>query len=481
MTTTVEVPEGAIVPTEKQQEFLEASEDELLWGGAAGSGKSFILRVASLGLNEPNGPAVQSPYYRAVVIRKSYPDLLDYRDRCMELYPQILPGVIWKESEGTFIFPSGAKLILRHLRDESDVHWFQGQELQFVGWDELTHQPSDYGYEFLKSRLRARVTASGTLEKYIRATSNPGGPGHEWVKAYWRIPDEGTATCFSVEVKVPNKDGSKRIAKVWRRFIPARVFDNPHCDPDYIVQLAGLRDDLRKGLLEGRWDIIDERGLIYGPQVVKVQKDGRICDVPYHPAIPVNTFWDMGRDTTAVWFHQHVDGWDHFIDYFRVEQIGILEVAKALLRRDYLYGVHFLPHDAEHKNIVAGEKTANTLIKSTGLRPTVVVPKIPNLQVGFELTRNAFSGCRFDKTKCEEGLKALRNYRLGWDEKKQVFTDQPVHNWASHGADAFRQFAQGYRTPAMPVSSSRARDQYTRKRRRGGHDRMRNPGSSHIL
>ena len=479
--TDVEVPDGAIVPTDKQREFLEASEDELLWGGAAGSGKSFILRVASLGLNEPGGPAVSASHYRAVVIRKSYPDLLDYRDRCLELYPQLLPGTIWKETESTFVFPSGAKLILRHLKDESDVHWFQGQELQFIGWDELTHQPSDYGYEFLKSRLRSRYDGSSALKTYIRATSNPGGPGHEWVKSYWRIPDEGTATCFPVDVEVPTVDGGTYTVQQWRRFIPARVFDNPHVDPKYVVQLAGLRDDLRKALLDGRWDIIDSKGVIYGVQMMQAQKDQRICKVPIRPDVPTNTFWDMGRDTTSVWFHQHVDGWDHFVDYLSFEQTPLVDVVRALKNKDYLYGIHFLPHDAEHKNIVAGEKTARTIIQQAGLRPTVVVPKIPKISTGLELTRNVFSGCRFDSNRCAEGIKALRNYKFGWDQEKQVYTTQPVHNWASHGADAFRQFAQGYRQPANPTQTGRARSQYTRKRRRTGRNAAMNPGTEHIL
>lgn len=476
----IEVPDNAIKPTQKQQEFLEASEEELLWGGSAGTGKSFILRVALLGLNEPDGPAITAPHYRAVIIRKTYPDLLDFRNLCLEMYPQIVPGVRWKESESTFIFPSGARVILRHLKEEADVQWFQGQELQFVGWDELTHQPSPYGYNFLKSRLRSRVTASGTLNKYVRATTNPGGPGHEWVKEHWRIPDDGSATCFPVDVQVPLPDGTFRTEQRWRRFIPARITDNPHVDPDYVVELAALGEDLRKRLLEGRWDVTDTKGVIYAEQMMRASEEGRICDLPIHTSVPVNTFFDLGRDTIAVWMHQHVDGWDNFIDYVEFKQISLDEIARTLQNKGYVFGLHVLPHDAEHKNVLAGEKTARSMLEDLGIKPTVVVPRIPNLLTGIQMVRNALNGCRFDKSRCADGLKALRQYRFEWNNDRQTFTDKPLHNWASHGADAFRQFAQGYRQQSTPASAIGS-NQFTRRRRRDGHDKLRRPRARHIL
>lgn len=185
-------------------------------------------------------------------------------------------------------------------------------------------------------------------------------------------------------------------------------------------------------------------GAIYGEQLRKAKKDGRICTIPIESSIPVNTFWDLGRnDTTAIWFHQRVGAENRFIDYYEHRLVDLEHYARVLKEKNYLYGEHYLPHDVAVTDLSA-KTSRKEILELSGVKPINVVPRIQDITEGIGLTRQAFATCWFDQTRCEKGLDALSNYQYIWDDTFNTFRQRPAHTWASNGSDAFRQFAQGY-------------------------------------
>ena len=139
-------------PTPKQQEFLGSSYDEVLYGGSAGGGKSASLLIDMLGLDQN---ALSWPRYRAILFRKTFPELGELVDRSREIYPAIFPGAVYNTTEHEWRFPSGAKIQFSYMDKDEDRYKHQGNEYQWVGWDELTHWATPVCYRYLQSRSRS--------------------------------------------------------------------------------------------------------------------------------------------------------------------------------------------------------------------------------------------------------------------------------------------------------------------------------------
>lgn len=209
-------------PTEPQLEFLLDSSREVLYGGAAGGGKSSALLMAAL-------QYVDVPGYSAIIFRRTYADLSKpgaLMDRSREWLSNT--DAVFNEQKHMWRFPSGATLSFGHLDTERDKYDYQGAEFQFIGWDELT-QFKESQYRYLYSRRRRLKKQPVPLR--MRATSNPGGEGHDWVHRR-----------FFTETK-PG-----------RAFIPAKLEDNPHLDiASYEESLAELDPVTRRQLRHGDW------------------------------------------------------------------------------------------------------------------------------------------------------------------------------------------------------------------------------------
>ena len=232
-------------PQPKQAVFMARPEDEALYGGAAGGGKSDAMVAEAL-------RQVEIPHYKGILFRKTYPELTELIDKSYKLYPLAYKGAVYNDSKHTWTFPSGAKIRFGAMQRPKDRFKYQGQAYDFIGFDELTHFEK-VEYEYLKSRNRAN--GPGT-RCYIRSTANPGGIGHGWVKDRFITSAPPMQTVWErAEIVMP--DGKIKTGWKSRIFVPSTVFDNHKLlenDPGYLTRLASMAEAERDALLYGDWD-----------------------------------------------------------------------------------------------------------------------------------------------------------------------------------------------------------------------------------
>ena len=219
-----------------QTEFLAAPETDVLYGGAAGGGKSYAMIVDPLRYAHREA-------HRALVLRRSMPELRELIDKSRELYPKAFPGCKFREVEKIWTFPSGAKVEFGYLERDADVYRYQGQAYSWIGFDEVTHLATEFAWNYLASRLR---TTDSEITPYMRCTANPGGVGASWVRKRYVSPSPPNESFLGT-------DG------LTRKFIPARLEDNPYLAKDgrYEQMLKALPPVQRKQLLEGNWDVTE--------------------------------------------------------------------------------------------------------------------------------------------------------------------------------------------------------------------------------
>jgi hypothetical protein len=223
------------LPTPKQYRFLGASEDIVLFGGAAGGGKSHSLVYDPLRYAHIKD-------HNAVIIRKTMPELVELIDTSREMYPLAFPGASYKETEHVWTFPSGAKIRFGHLDRPADKFKYQGRAFTYIGFDELSQHSTSEGFDYLRSRLRR---TNKNIIPYIRATANPGS---QWVYEMFVAPSDPDKPFI-----LKGTENNPRPITV--RFIPSRLEDNPYLDSDglYRSVLESLSEVDRRQLLEGDW------------------------------------------------------------------------------------------------------------------------------------------------------------------------------------------------------------------------------------
>jgi predicted phage terminase large subunit-like protein len=237
-------------PTPAQQRFLLTDNDECLYGGAAGGGKTDALLMAAL-------QYVGTPGYAALLLRRTYGELTMPEGLIARAHEWLAGSpAVWNEAKKTYTFPSGAAIVFGYLDSDRDVYRYQGPAFQFMGFDELT-QFSEFQYRWLFSRMR-RLEGSA-IPVRTRAASNPGGAGHEWVKHRF--------------VKPGHPD---------RPFIPAKLADNPFLDAEeYVRRLEMLDPVTRAQMLEGDWDVAPQGAMFqrewFGVPMDEAPAKGRRC------------------------------------------------------------------------------------------------------------------------------------------------------------------------------------------------------------
>jgi len=195
-------------------------------------------------------------------------------------------------------------------------------------------------------------------------------------------------------------------------------------------------------------------GAYFGKEMRALTDGGRITDIEYEPLFPVHTAWDLGySDDTAIWFFQVVHGEIRCLDYHSSNGQPVAFYAGVIQSREkergYVYGTHWLPHDARAKTLSSNRSVIEQLGDKIPLKSIKIAPNL-KLQDGIQASRLALTRTWFDH-KCTDGIECLRQYQREYDEDKKVFRDKPRHDWTSHGADAFRYLALTWKDEAKIV------------------------------
>jgi len=227
-------------PTKKQAIFHASNANEILYGGAAGGGKTKALIMDAF------FRCMTHPGTTAVVFRRSYSELEDTDIKeAQASYPEGL--AVYNAGRHEFKLPNGSKILFRHCENEADRFKYSGIEIQFLYFDELTSFEQTI-YDFIKTRLRAKK-AQGVVP-IVRSASNPGNIGHGWVKKMF--VDAGPY--MSIQEQEVYSETLHKSKKIRTQYIPALAMENPHITDDYIFELEQKPEALRRALLNGDWD-----------------------------------------------------------------------------------------------------------------------------------------------------------------------------------------------------------------------------------
>lgn len=212
-------------------------------------------------------------------------------------------------------------------------------------------------------------------------------------------------------------------------------------------------------------------GAYFSRQLAVATKHGRIGGFPLDPRYPVNSFWDLGRnDLNTIWLHQFKGGYHRFVGYYENSGEFISHYVKWLRdwaeEHDVTLGEHYLPHDGKRQSLWLENGTLGVL-ESLKFKPNIVSRSASKME-SIEAARGIFPRCQFDEAACSVGLKRLRMYRKEWDELRGIWKDNPHHDEASHGADAFQTFASSGIPEIETFIKSRAPDRYRTERGSSG-------------
>jgi len=343
----------------------------------------------------------------------------------LKYFAHRIPGVTFNESELRVDYPNGGRLQLFGA-DNPDA--LRGAAFSGLSFDEYGLHPSNIFSEVLSKALADHMgyaIFAGTIKgrNQLYRTHEAGKDAADWF-TLWQDIDRSLDT---------------------------------EADAATLMLGHAMRDDrelIRKGLMtqgefDQEWYLSTDaaiKGAYYTAELSKAREEGRITRVPYDPLLPVDTDWDLGvSDSTTIWFTQSLrSGEIRVIDYYENSGEGIPHYARVLREKGYTYGEHWAPHDIRVRELGTG-KSRLEVAASHGVK-FHVVPNI-GLADGIEAVRLILPRCWFDEDKCRLGLEALTFYRKAYHERLQQFSDRPVHDYASHGADAFRGLAVRHKPP----------------------------------
>lgn len=323
--------------------------------------------------------------------------------------------------------------------------FFEVQKTQIIGKN---------GSRFILEGLRSNITKIKSME----------GIDIVWAEEAENI----TRSSWDTLIPTIRKEGSEiwisfnpydELDETWQRFIVAsppgtyKVKVNYHQNPWFPEELRKEAEHLEKvdnNLYKHIWlgeCMANKEGAYWASQINNLEEMGRITSVPIETTLPVHTAWDLGvSDSTSIWFYQVVSGEVRIVDYYEMHGEGLNHYIQYLqdwrTKHQSTFGDHWAPHDIKVRELTTG-KSRLEIARKMGIH-FKVVPMIP-LQDGIQAVRNFLSKCWFDRERCLHGLRMLRNYRREFDEVHNVFKKQPLHDFTSHGADAFRYLAVSYR------------------------------------
>ncbi len=324
-------------------------------------------------------------------------------------YSRPIPGITVNESELRVDYPNGGRIQLFGA-DNPDA--LRGLGLWGVVFDEYSQQPSSIFTEIIRPALSDH-------KGYAIWIGTPKGR-NDFARLYEENQEE----------------------KDWLTLM-LRASESGIVDQEELESSRqGMSLDEFNQEFECSFDAA-VKGAYYSHQLSETRTQGRVTTVPYNPEVKVDTYWDLGiSDTTVIIFAQKVGREIHIIDYTESNGKALEDYAMVLRNKSYQYGFHYLPHDIKVRELGTGRSRYEILGQHLGMNTLMVVPNIP-VKDGIDAARKVFPRCWFDKDACPALLDALGSYSQEWDDKKGMFRDKPLHNWASHTADAFRMLAVG--------------------------------------
>jgi hypothetical protein len=430
-------------PQPKQELVLKRKEDEILYGGARGGGKTDAGMVFPM-------YHIQHPKYRALVIRKNFTDLSDWIDRATDMYF----GAGGKKANDYFEFPSGARIRFGHLADKDAYQKYQGHEYQNMIFEEITHISRESDYEKLRASCRSTVPE---IRPQIFATTNPDGPGHEWVKDRWSIPD--LPDMNEIYITTDEQSGLSRV------FVPSTLDDNPilmNADPNYVKVIESIKDpEMMRAWRHGSWEGFGVEGAYYANHIRKAMDDNRVRTGLYDPTQPVYTWCDLGKgENYAIGFFQKNGINWAVIDYEELkDDEGLAEGIKLIKNKPYIYAEHYAPHDIAVKDFSA-TRTRKEIAYDMGVDFNIV--NRSSVHEGIDVVKFRFPSLHFEDTpNVQLLLKRLKRYHKEWDDSRGIWKVNPAHDENSHGADMMRYWGvtdvRDY-NQAMAIKVSQNRD-----------------------
>jgi phage terminase large subunit len=367
----------------------------------------------------------------------------------LKFYARAIPGVGFNEQELLVRYPNGHKLQLFGADNPDSL---RGIRFAGLGFDEYSqHPPNSFGEVLSKSLADSLGYAifTGTIK----------GKNH-----LWKMHDaaKGDPAWFALW-----QDVSRSLAT--EDDVATRMIEQSMID-DRALIAKGL---MTQAEYDQEWFLSPDaaiKGAWFGNEMAAALREGRITRVPYDPALPVDTDWDLGiDDSTTIWFSQSLRSREiRLIDYYEMNGEGLPHYVKVLRGQvekgehlaQYLYGKHFPPHDIAVRELGTGKSRLETA-GALGLKfeDPANMPKL-ELADGINAARLLLARCWFDETRCAHGIECLRNYKKTWNEKLGQFTGVPVHDWASHGADAYRGLAVRHQPPKEAQKDTPSTHQY---------------------
>lgn len=329
-------------------------------------------------------------------------------------YTSMIPGVEYNEAELRIDIPlNGARIQVLSAENPASI---RGIYADFIVLDEYGDMAPSVWSEAVRPALSDRLGGAmfiGTVK----------GQNHFW-DMYENVRDGNDPEWFCALYKASET-----------KIIPESELESARKTMSEEAYAAEYECDPLGGLV----------GAYFAKEMARAHLEKRIGIVPYDALIPVDTYWDLGmNDAMAIWFCQSVRNQHRMIDYYETSGSSIPDVIAEIRKLRYNYGAFVLPHDASVRDLSTGEARIQHFYR-LGCRNVRAVPRVGSKMESINAARVKIGTTWFDLEKCKKGIKALSNYKKSWDEKRQAFSNTPLHDWASNGADAFQQFGMGSR------------------------------------
>lgn len=399
---------------EKLKFLFEPHPYKVLWGGRGGI-KSWSI-AAALALLASERPL------RILCARELMKSIAE---SVHELLEQTIARVgladFYRIEKAGLFGRNGSEFAFTGLRDAHNLKSYEGFD---IAWIEEAANVSKRSWDLLLPTIRKKGSE-------IWISFNPELETDETYVRWVLHPPPG-----AVVVKTSFRDNNWLTEELQRKIEHMRAVD-----PD---GYENIYEGVCKQVLDGA---------IYADEMRTLARNGHILRVPYDPAKPVQTFWDLGiADQTAIWFVQSIAFEHRFIDYYQARNKALAHYLQVLQSRGYVYGSDHLPHDGQRRDLGTG-KSIETHMREAGRR-VKLVPQI-GLANGLNSARALFARAWFDAEKCADGLNCLRRYRWKVDETTGLYSKTPLHDDSSNGADAYRMAAVGLTEPEKQKEQQR--------------------------